>query len=372
MAVYTGNAVNALTTIAANDNLAVGIPISRVNFTAVSNTTYVIAVDGRAGASGSGIATLNWAGPSQPSITSQPQGSNAIAGSTVAFNVTAAGSVPLSYQWRHSGTNLITNTRYTGTTTSQLRVQKVLPTDNGDYSVVVSNAYGMVTSTPAILIVLDNPRVVFADEITAQIGSVAVVPIDVQALGDESLVRFTLAFDPALLSNPRFTNSGVMSSAALTVNTTQVSSGRLGVSMTLPTGQSIPPGAHEELGHAYFNVTNTAANGTLTSVGFENSPTPRGVILTNGSSAVTLFAAGPITLSSGESRISGGRLADGTFRIALHGLAGGSYEIQASSNLQTWTVLTTLTADPGGDLEFVDPESATLPHRFYRANRLMP
>jgi hypothetical protein len=372
LAVYTGDAVNALTTIAANDNLAVGVPISRVSFTAISNTTYHIAVDGRAGASGSGIATLNWTGPTPPRITAQPQSTNVIAGATVNFNVTAAGSVPLSYQWLHAGTNLTANSRYIGTTGSQLRLQKVLPTDLGDYSVVISNAYGMVTSAPAFLIVLDNPRVVYVDEATAPIGGVAVIPIEMQSLGDEGLVRFTLAFDPALLSNPRFTNSGVMSAAALTVNATQVSSGRLGVSMTLPTGQSVPAGSHQELARAFFDVTNTAANGTVTSLGFENSPTTRGVILTNSLAAVTLFAAGPITLTTGESRVFGERLPDGTFRITVLGLAGGNYEIQASSDLQNWTELTQLTADPHGGLEFIDPQSTVLQHRFYRALRLAP
>ncbi|HEU0009655.1 MAG TPA: lysyl oxidase family protein, partial [Verrucomicrobiae bacterium] len=372
LAVYTGSALNALTTIAANNDLTVGVPISRVNFTAVSNTTYRIAVDGRAGASGSGLATLNWTGPTPPRITAQPQSTNVIAGATVTFNVTAAGTVPLSYQWLHAGTNLIANSRYLGTTSSQLRLQKVLPTDMGDYSVLVSNTYGMATSAPAFLIVLDNPRVVYIDEATAPIGGVAIIPIEMQSLGDESLVRFTLAFDPALLLNARVTNSGTMSAAALTVNTTQVSSGRLGVSMSLPTGQSIPAGSHQELVHAYFDVTNTAANGTVTSVGFENAPTTRGVILTNGLAAVTLFAAGPITLTTGEGRVLGERLPDGTFRISVLGLAGGNYEIQASSDLQNWTELTQLTADPQGGLEFIDPQSTVLQHRFYRAMRLAP
>jgi hypothetical protein len=163
-----------------------------------------------------------------------------------------------------------------------------------------------------------------------------------------------------------------MSAAALTLNTSQVTSGRLGVSMTLPTGQSIPAGLDHELAHAYFDVTNTAPNGTVTSLGFENAPTPRGVILTNGATAVTLFAAGPITLTSAESRVWGERLADGTFRITVHGVAGRNYEIQASSNLQSWTGLTMLTADSNGDLEYVDPQSSTLPHRFYRAMRVQP
>jgi hypothetical protein len=56
LAVYTGTAVGALRQIAANDNY--GGPTSRVSFTAVSGTTYRIAVDGRRGAYGSYV--LGW------------------------------------------------------------------------------------------------------------------------------------------------------------------------------------------------------------------------------------------------------------------------------------------------------------------------
>lgn len=51
LAVYTGEALNALTTIATNDDIATGVT-SGLAFTAVSGRTYRIAVDGYGGASG--------------------------------------------------------------------------------------------------------------------------------------------------------------------------------------------------------------------------------------------------------------------------------------------------------------------------------
>jgi hypothetical protein len=56
LAVYTGSAVNSLTEIASNDDSG-GLQ-SRVTFTAVSGTTYQIAVDGYNGVMGN--ITLNW------------------------------------------------------------------------------------------------------------------------------------------------------------------------------------------------------------------------------------------------------------------------------------------------------------------------
>ena len=47
LGVYTGTAVNALTTIAANDNIGSGTNTSLVQFTAQQGITYHIAIDGR-------------------------------------------------------------------------------------------------------------------------------------------------------------------------------------------------------------------------------------------------------------------------------------------------------------------------------------
>ena len=67
------------------------------------------------------------------------------------FSVTAAGTAPLGYQWRFSSVDLLAKT------SSSLALTNVQMANAGDYSVVVSNAAGMITSTVATLTV---PRVV--------------------------------------------------------------------------------------------------------------------------------------------------------------------------------------------------------------------
>jgi fibronectin type 3 domain-containing protein len=60
LGVYTGAAVNALTTIASNDDSpAGGTTTSKVTFTATAGTTYQIAIDGYGGASGNITMHLN-------------------------------------------------------------------------------------------------------------------------------------------------------------------------------------------------------------------------------------------------------------------------------------------------------------------------
>ena len=46
---------------------------------------------------------------------------------------------------------------------------------------------------------------------------------------------------------------------------------------------------------------------------------------------------------------------DGTVDVVFHGIPGRSYQMQRSTDLSTWTVLTTLTAAPDGTLPYHDP-----------------
>ena len=85
LAVYTGNTVNALTTIGSNDDAGSGLQ-SQVRFTAVAGTTYRIAVDGFAAARGNIVLNLLSADPA-PVLSSNPAG-----GATVSLPGGALGS----------------------------------------------------------------------------------------------------------------------------------------------------------------------------------------------------------------------------------------------------------------------------------------
>src|SRR4051794_18221168 len=77
LGVYTGNAVNSLTTIASNDNIGGGNNASQVQFPALQGTTYHIAIDGRGnfGGAASGPYVLNIQVLSSIGITSPTNGS---------------------------------------------------------------------------------------------------------------------------------------------------------------------------------------------------------------------------------------------------------------------------------------------------------
>lgn len=86
-----------------------------------------------------------------PSIVQSPTNQTVAAGSSALFTVVAEGTPELSYQWRFEGADL---TGQTGSTLSLLNVQ---PAHAGNYSVLVSNPYGSVTSAVATLTVLTYP-----------------------------------------------------------------------------------------------------------------------------------------------------------------------------------------------------------------------
>jgi hypothetical protein len=88
-----------------------------------------------------------------PVIVVQPANKTNLVGTTASFSVTASGAVPLSYQWQFNGTNLTDGGNVIGSTSTTLTLSNVLFNETGSYEVVVSNAYGEVTSAPAYLLV---------------------------------------------------------------------------------------------------------------------------------------------------------------------------------------------------------------------------
>src|SRR5262249_11793673 len=88
-----------------------------------------------------------------PVITGQPGNQSVIAGGTAHFSVTASGSAPLRYQWRSNGGPV------SGATTSTLTLNNVQSGNTGNYTVVVTNLSGSVTSAVAVLTINVPPSI---------------------------------------------------------------------------------------------------------------------------------------------------------------------------------------------------------------------
>jgi uncharacterized repeat protein (TIGR03803 family) len=86
-----------------------------------------------------------------PSIGIQPLSQNVMIGSSASFSVSVSGTPPFSYQWRFNGANLL------NATNAAYAIQAVGATNTGNYSVVVTNLLGSVTSSNALLTVIVPP-----------------------------------------------------------------------------------------------------------------------------------------------------------------------------------------------------------------------
>jgi hypothetical protein len=91
------------------------------------------------------IARLGDEVVNSPAITLSPSGQTVMVGSDYVFSVAATGSEPLTYSWFKNGTLLA------GATQTTLDLYGVTTNDAGNYSVLVSNFVGSVTSAPALL-----------------------------------------------------------------------------------------------------------------------------------------------------------------------------------------------------------------------------
>jgi len=114
---------------------------------------FTVVVSNTAGSVTSSAAALTVnAAPVPPSITAQPISQTVTAGQTASFSVAGTGTAPLNYQWRKNAVAI------SGATSSSYTTPATTSSDNGaQFSVVVSNTAGSVTSSAATLTVNTTP-----------------------------------------------------------------------------------------------------------------------------------------------------------------------------------------------------------------------
>lgn len=118
--------------------------------------------------------------PLYPVIQTQPVSQSFGPGNAATFVVLATGAAPLTYQWRFNQTNI------PGATLPTYTRQAVEPSHAGDYSVLIMNNFGSVTSAVAHLTVFEPPRIISVTGNTRPIAGSAATLV-VEAAGIEPL-----------------------------------------------------------------------------------------------------------------------------------------------------------------------------------------
>jgi GH25 family lysozyme M1 (1,4-beta-N-acetylmuramidase)/alpha-tubulin suppressor-like RCC1 family protein len=163
---------------------------TRYNAQLTDAGTYAVTVTNAYGTTNSANAVLTVHGP--PVIVSQPANVVTGLGLTASFSVGVSGSTPLSYQWWYNGGSL------SGATTSTLTVPNADPTNAGTYSVVVTNLYGTVTSSNALLTPMDPYITNQPQSLTVAAGAPAAFTVG--AVGTAPL-SYSWARNGAVLTN---------------------------------------------------------------------------------------------------------------------------------------------------------------------------
>lgn len=112
---------------------------------------YFVVVTNSFGSVTSSVATLTIY--RAPIITQQPDPTNVFrfVGATNSWSVAVNAALPVNYYWMMSGTNL------PGATAPTLQLNNLLTNNSGNYSVVVSNAFGAITSSIVTMTVVSAP-----------------------------------------------------------------------------------------------------------------------------------------------------------------------------------------------------------------------
>ncbi len=94
-----------------------------------------------------GLTAFNVALALPPEIVTQPASTTVAVGSPIELTVEATGGTPLRYQWQFNGANIPAATNATYTRLS------AAPNHAGSYRVILSNSFGTITSSFAVVVV---------------------------------------------------------------------------------------------------------------------------------------------------------------------------------------------------------------------------
>ncbi|MEK7832337.1 MAG: IPT/TIG domain-containing protein, partial [Acidobacteriota bacterium] len=153
------------------------------------------------------------------------------------------------------------------------------------------NWHSSATGSAARAVQAREVRVVNTSGVT---GQSVTISVELVAQGNENALGFSLNFNAAVFSNPVAALGSGAAGASLNVNAMQAASGRIGIAMAMPTGQTFAAGARQ-LVTVTFAIAGNAAAGAAP-ITFGDLPIAREVSDANANVLATTFTAGTITL----------------------------------------------------------------------------
>ncbi|HSY19884.1 MAG TPA: immunoglobulin domain-containing protein [Candidatus Acidoferrales bacterium] len=200
---------------------------------------YRLVVTNALGSITSSVAVLTVGLP--PVVQTQPTNLTLLTGGTAAFTAIATGTLPLNYQWKKVGTNLVNGAGITGATSNVLTLTGITTNSSGNYMLAVSSIFGATTSSVATLTVVLPPGITSSSvtnrtlecgsNISYSVTASGTAPLSIQWSFDavpvfgatNSTFSLTNVHLPSHVVSVAVTNlySSFTSNTALTINDTQ-------------------------------------------------------------------------------------------------------------------------------------------------------
>jgi hypothetical protein len=346
--------------------------------------------------------------PFAPSIATQPQDLAAVRGSIASFSVAAGGSLPLSYQWRLNGTNILAASNPTAASAT-LVLSNVQSAQAGSYSVTVTNLFGSTTSSNALLTILFPPTITLqpvsqsvqlncpAAFASAATGS-GTLTYQWQKNGTNLIGQTDTVLTIARVQSLDFGSYRLIANNAYGAATSSVAV----LSLNHPPVAGATIVQRYPSGGIRINVTSVLANASdpdgdpLSLIGVNPMSVAGGTANLSGSSIYYAPPPGYTNADAFNYTISdshcGGtaigtvlvqirpdnnpashvmivRLGDGSVQVIFDGMPGHAYRVQSTAFMATpnWQDVATLTADQFGTYVYADQPATNGPARYYRS-----
>ena len=162
-----------------------------------------------------------------PAITAQPTNQALLVGMTACFSVGVASNALMFYQWLENGTNLSDAGKISGSTTGTLTVSNVTLANVGAYSVILSNAAGVLASSNAYLTIVPSAPVIVLQPTNQNVLPGAPSSFSVEAVGNTPYSYRWQENGTNLVNGVNF--SGVTNSTLIISNASPVNAGTYSV-----------------------------------------------------------------------------------------------------------------------------------------------
>ena len=332
-----------------------------------------------------------------PVITVQPQGVISPVGYFATLSVAAIGEAPLSYEWYRNGIPV------SGATQSSLSRLNLQLSDAGNYTVVVSNTHGSVTSVPAHLDVVvpslpvitvepQDQAVVLGGSFTLTLGYSGSPPFSVAWVHNGTQVGndSTLTVTNVSSLHVGGYQATVANTAGAAVSRTAAVSIHAPPSFTVePLSQVVPAGINVDFTTSvsgtppiYYSwskdgVRLTSASASGPSIRLQNVVRPHSgayrVVISN--AVGTASSSNALLRVLMPQQLHAPALVDGKFRMNFGDAGGGRlgpihlpyFEVQARDAFTNrWQILTNSLSLSNGIIYFEDPNIGQRSRRFYR------